>query len=218
MADPAQVALLSVNVAVPEVIGRRRGEPVLSGIRKRPVAARDALLLATTNLDGDGQADLAVHGGADKAVYAYPAEHLPAWNRELAPRPPFGAGTFGENLTIRGWLEEDARIGDVWAWGDALLQICQPRYPCYKLAIATGQRDIGKRLVATGRCGWYLRVLRPGSVPVAGPLQVVERGEPGATVRAALDATLRGAPRDQVARIAGLAALAPAWRRMLSDG
>ena len=206
-----------MNVAVPEVIGRRRGEPVLSGIRKRPVADRDALFLGTTNLEGDRQADLAVHGGGDKAVYACPAEHLPAWNRELGPEPPFRAGSFGENLTTAGWLEDDARIGDVWAWGDALLQICQPRYPCYKLAMATGQRTIGRRLIATGRCGWYLRVLRPGQVPVAGPLRVVGRGEPDATVRAALDATLRDAPRDQAGRISRLAALAPGWRRMLRD-
>ncbi len=175
----AEVGLVSVNVGVPRVIGKQRsGREILSGIVKTPVAA-ETLFLNTLNLEGDRQADLSVHGGRDKAVYAYPAEHLPHWNNELGGEPHFGVGTFGENLTTTGWLEDAVRLGDVWFWGDAVLQVTQPRSPCYKLATVTNRPELIKRFVASGRTGWYLRVLRPGIVPVAGPIQVVER-QPGA--------------------------------------
>ena len=183
MQDPThpEVGLVSVNVAEPGVIGTRGGRPVLSAIGKRPVAA-PILRLDNLNLEGDRQADLRVHGGPDKAVYAYPAEHLPRWNAELEMEPPFGAGAFGENLTTADWLEDEVRIGDVWAWGEALLQVTSPRSPCYKLAMNTGRPDILKQMVASGRTGWYLRVLRPGRVPVAGPIRVVEHHPAGVTV------------------------------------
>jgi len=177
----SSVGLVSVNVVEPEVIGTRRGRPVLSAIVKRPVAAA-TLRLDRLNLDGDRQADPRVHGGPDKAVYAYPSEHLPRWTAELGGNPAFSAGTFGENLTTTGWLEDDVRIGDVWRWGDALLQVTQPRGPCYKLAMATGRPEIIRRMLETGRTGWYLRVLRPGIVPVGGPIDVVERHPGAATV------------------------------------
>jgi MOSC domain-containing protein YiiM len=178
------VGLVSVNVAEPRVIGAYRGRPVQSAIGKQPVSV-DVLRLSALNLEGDRQADLRVHGGPDKAVYAYPSEHLPVWTEELGKVPAFGPGSFGENLTTAGWLEDDARIGDVWAWGDALLQIVQPRSPCFKLGIATGRSDILRKMVANGRTGWYLRVLRPAKVPVAGPIQVIGRATDGVTVREA---------------------------------
>jgi hypothetical protein len=108
----AALRLLSVNVGLPRPIGRDRfGLPIISGIVKEPVAAAE-LSLTTTNLEGDRQADLSVHGGPDKAVYAYPAEHLSRWNAELGTA--FGVGTFGENLTVSGMLEDEVRIGDLW--------------------------------------------------------------------------------------------------------
>ncbi len=177
----SRVALISVNVAEPSVIGFIHGHPILSGIGKRPVAAA-TLRVDRLNLEGDRQADLRVHGGEDKAVYAYPSEHLAAWSEELGPEPPFGPGAFGENLTTAGWLEGDVRIGDVWAWGDALLQVTQPRSPCFKLAMTTGFPSIVKRLTQNGRTGWYLRVLRPGVAPVAGPIDVVARLSEAPTV------------------------------------
>jgi len=154
--------LVAVNVAQPEVIGQRRGKPVSSAIRKRHVATGGLLRLTFENLSGDRQADLRVHGGPDKAVYAYPSEHLPRWNTEFEPEEPFGPGAFGENLTTAGWLETDARIGDVWTWGEALLQVCQPRYPCFKLAMKLDRPRVVDRMLETGRTGWYLRVLAPG--------------------------------------------------------
>ncbi len=167
------MGLLSVNVGLPRPLQTlRRGETVLSGIVKMPVGSA-TIAIGTLNLEGDRQADLTVHGGVDKAVYAYPAEHLPLWNAELGT--DFGPGTFGENLTTTGWQEEQVRIGDVWAWGDALLQVSQPRSPCFKLAAVTGRADMLKRMVRNGRTGWYLRVLRPGVAPVVGPLLLVAR-------------------------------------------
>lgn len=216
-ANLARVELVAVNVAEPEVIGVRRGQPVLSAIRKRRLVNEGTLALTTTNLAGDRQADPRVHGGPDKAVYAYPSEHLPLWDAELTPETPYAPGSFGENLTTRGWLESDVRIGDVWSWGPAVLQVCQPRFPCFKLAMATGRNEVGKRMLETGRNGWYLRVLEPGEVPVSGPIAVIERGPADATVSAAVHALLPGSPREATELIAAVAHLAPSWRLMLED-
>jgi MOSC domain-containing protein YiiM len=211
------VQLVSVNVGLPQIIGTlRSGEQVLSGIGKRPTAA-DTLLLSSLNLQGDRQADLTVHGGPDKAVYAYASEHLPEWNAELSPEPPFGVGTFGENLTTVGWLEDRVCIGDLWQWGDAVLQVAQPRSPCYKLAMVTRRPDMLKRFVRSGRTGWYLRVLQPGQVPVAGPIDVIERHPAGVTVLTAHQATLSHTPRAEVERVLAVDALAASWREALLD-
>jgi MOSC domain-containing protein YiiM len=209
---PSEVRLASVNIGLPRVIGASRwGKPIRSGIVKQPVTAA-SIDLDTLNLAGDRQADLTVHGGPDKAVYAYPVEHLPLWNDELGT--DFGPGTFGENLTTAGWLEDDVRIGDVWAWGRARLQVSQPRSPCYKLATVTGRPDLLKRFVRTGRTGWYLRVLQAATVPVSGPIQVIERHPAGISVLVAHRASLPGAlDRTEVEAVARVDALAPDWRR-----
>lgn len=215
--DHGTVKLLAVNVAEPEVIGIRHGRPVLSAIKKRRVVSDGTLTLTRTNLAGDRQGDLRVHGGPDKAVYAYPSEHLPLWNAELKPDAPYGPGSFGENLTTAGWLESDVRIGDVWSWGTTLLQVSQPRYPCFKLAIATERPEVGRRMLAAGRNGWYLRVLEPGEIPVGGPISVIERGTADATVLDAVHALLPGSPRGLTERIAAVDQLAKSWRAMLED-
>ena len=210
----SEVRLHSVNVGLPRVIGTSRwGKPIRSGIVKQPVTS-ESVNLDTLNLDGDRQADLTVHGGSDKAIYAYPYEHLPRWNDELGTN--FGPGTFGENLTTVGWLENDVRIGDLWAWGDALLQVSQPRSPCYKLATVTGRPDLLKRFVRNGRTGWYLRVLRSGVVPVAGPIRVIERDPSGVSVLRAHRAILPElTDRAELELVAGVDALANSWREAL---
>jgi len=216
----AHPVLISVNVGLPAVLGYRRGRPVVSGIRKRPVTM-DRLVLDRLNLEGDGQADLRAHGGVDKAVFAYPAEHLAAWSEEFGMDPPFAPGSFGENLTVAGLREDQVCIGDIWEWGEARLQVAQPRWPCFKLAMATGVRAIVARFIETGRCGWYLRVLQPGQVPIpangAGTdlIRVIERHPAGVTVLDAQRAFLDGATRDQIERVLAVEALAPAWRKML---
>ncbi len=211
----ATLRLLSVNVGLPTVIGMRGDDPVISGIAKQPVAAGPRRL-GSAGLEGDGQADLVNHGGRDKAVYAYPAEHLPSWSAEL--NMICGPATFGENLTIEGATENDVSIGDIWAWGDAILEIAQPRFPCYKLALHTDRPDLPKRLVASGRTGWYLRVLRPGMVDPHEEIQILTRHDAGVTVLQAHLAGLRGRldPSD-VERIRGLVPLAEAWKRRVTS-
>ena len=178
---PGEIGLAAVNVGRPRLLAHHRGEAVSSGIAKRPVGV-NVLRLDTVNLEGDAQADLTVHGGPDKAVYAYPSEHLAWWAVELGQE--LGPAPFGENLSTVGATEDDVCIGDRWAWGDAVLEVSQPRSPCYKLALHRGVGDIGPRFNASGRSGWYLRVLQPGTVPAAGPIRVVEHHPLGATVAA----------------------------------
>jgi MOSC domain-containing protein YiiM len=208
-----QIRLVSVNVGTPRPIGRQRGRPVMSGIMKESVPATH-LHLDLLNLQGDTQADQRVHGGPDKAVYAYPSEHLPAWSQDL--RLELGPAAFGENLTTAGWLEDDVRIGDVWAWGEALLQVAQPRHPCFKLAMKLDRPEVIDRMLATGRTGWYLRVLEPGRVPVAGPIAVGRRHPAGVSVRRVHLAALPGqADPEELRYLLALEPLAGSWRRAL---
>lgn len=170
--------LAAVFAGRPSVLGHRRDQPILSAIVKDPVTAPE-LTLTQLNLDGDEQADLSVHGGVDKAVYVYPNAHYEAWE---ADGFDVEIGHFGENLTVSGADETTVRIGDVWAWGDALVQVSQPRSPCFKLAMRTGRKDVVPGMIDSGRCGWYLRVLRPGTVPTGGALTVVETDPDAPTV------------------------------------
>ena len=175
------------------------------------------LWLSALNLAGDAQADLSVHGGTDKAVYAYPSEHLIAWSEELGDE--LGAAPFGENLSTVGVLEHEVRIGDVWSWGEARLQVTQPRWPCFKLALHRGRRDIQARMRATGRTGWYLRVLEVGEVAAAGPIEVATVDAADISVRdahlAMSDVHLLDA--DMVRAVAEHPALAEQWRAPLVE-
>lgn len=212
--DSGEVRLVSVNVAKPAYLGMHRGRPVTSGIAKRPVTASE-LWLDRLNLEGDGQAELEVHGGTDKAVYAYPSEHLATWGEELGEE--LGPAAFGENLTTEGWTEDDVRVGDRWFWGDAVLEVCQPRWPCYKLAMHRGRGDVGPRMRKTGRTGWYLRVLEPGRVPVAGPIRV-ERNPVPASILLLHEAASPGeeVPADVIEALIALDAVAEEWRMALA--
>jgi MOSC domain-containing protein YiiM len=211
------VGLAAVNVGAPSVLAETRGEKVWSGIRKQPVPPTSVLWLSAINLAGDGQADLSVHGGFDKAVYAYPSEHLGPWREELETE--LGPAAFGENLSTIGVSERDVRIGDVWTWGDATLQVCQPRWPCFKLALHRGRADIQGRMRSSGRTGWYLRVLEPGAVHAAGPIEVAVQDPAGVTVH---DAHVAQGDRhlldpELVRATAGHPALAEQWRLPLLE-
>jgi MOSC domain-containing protein YiiM len=211
----ATLTLTSVNVGKPRVIGQSHGEPVLSGIAKSPVGVA-RLAVTFTNLEGDGQADLRAHGGPDKAVYAYPSEHLPAWSAELGEE--LGPAAFGENLTTAGLTEHDAFIGDVWAWGTAILQVCQPRYPCYKLALHRGRPDMVARFLASARSGWYLRVLQPGSASRTDRITVTDRLPGSVSVHTASRAILAGqATAAELELIIALPHLAESWRQGLQS-
>lgn len=210
------IGLAVVNVGTPTLLAETRGQKVWSGIRKHPVPPTGTLWLSAVNLAGDGQADLTVHGGVDKAVYAYPSEHLGPWHEELDA--DLGPAPFGENLSTVGALEHDVRIGDVWSWGEATLEVSQPRWPCFKLALHRGRADIRSRMRSTGRTGWYLRVLEPGEVGAAGPIHV--RQDPAAVTvddahRAMSDHKLRDP--ELVRAVSGHPALAEQWRSPLLD-
>jgi MOSC domain-containing protein YiiM len=179
----AVVEVVTVNIGAPKLLGVVQGRNVYSGIAKQPVPAGTVLWLSLVNLAGDGQADLSVHGGPDKAVYAYPSEHLPAWEEELGE--VLGPAPFGENLSTRGVVEDEVCIGDRWRWDAAVLEVCQPRWPCFKLALHRGRPDVQNRLRANGRTGWYLRVIEPGEVTVGSSIDVVERDGRSITVNAA---------------------------------
>jgi MOSC domain-containing protein YiiM len=205
----AEVRLLSVNVGLPAFLALHRGRPVRSGIAKGPVTT-ESIEVGVLNLAGDGQADLEVHGGEDKAVYAYPSEHIATWSAERGES--LGPAAFGENLTVEGWLESDVCIGDRWAWGAAVLEVCQPRWPCYKLGLHRGDQGILARLRSTGRTGWYLRVLETGSAPVAGPITVALRHPAGVTVAEVHEARLHGTSPQRRDELIDLEPLAEEWR------
>ena len=161
--------VVSVNVGLPREV-EWRGRTVLTGIFKAPVAG--AVRVAGVNLDGDGQADLEVHGGPDKAVYAYAAEHYPWWEDELGKPLPWGA--FGENLTVEGVpLEDELALGDRLLVGSAELVVVQPRLPCFKLGIRFGDPTMTRRFEASGRSGFYLRILREGEVAAGDAIELV---------------------------------------------
>ena len=165
--------LVSLNVGKPRDV-RWKGRIVSTGIFKEPVSGRIAV--RTLNLDGDGQADLSVHGGPEKAVYLYPAEHYPFWRKEF-PEMELPWGMFGENLTTEGILEDRVNIGDRFRIGSAELIAVQPRMPCYKLGIRFGRDDIIKRFMASGRSGIYFAVLKEGEVGVGDHIEVISRDE-----------------------------------------
>jgi MOSC domain-containing protein YiiM len=180
------IEIVSVNVARPAVLLARPSGDIISGIDKRPVVG-PSVRLTEINLEGDGQADTKesrfggqVHGGPDQAVYAFPAEHYARFEATL--ERPIGPGFVGENLTVRGATEADVRIGDVWEWGEARLQVTCPRSPCYKLGIRMGRQALRRWVREEGLVGWYLRVLRAGTVPTSGRIVVAERHPAGVTV------------------------------------
>ena len=152
--------LVSVQVGSPRMV-RWYGKPVSTGIYKEPVAGH--IMLYQFNLDGDQQADLTVHGGQYKAVYVYPSEHYPVWQEEF-PDLLLPYGMFGENFTTEGLDEESVHIGDQFRIGEAVVEVTQPRMPCYKLGVRFARPDMPKRFHASGRCGFYLAVLREGEV------------------------------------------------------
>jgi MOSC domain-containing protein YiiM len=160
-------------------------------------------------LEGDAQADRRVHGGPDKAVYAYPAARYPEWitdHPELASR--FVAGGFGENLTVEGLIEDDLCVGDVHGIGTTRLQVCQPRQPCFKLALRFGSSRLPKAMVRTGRSGWYYRVLTPGTLTGGDEIRLLERPLPDFPFNALLDFLYtRGLDDEDLERVANTSVL-----------
>ena len=163
--------IASLNVGKPREV-MWHGRPVSTGIFKSPVNGRVAL--RALNLDGDGQADLSVHGGEYKAVYCYPLEHYDYWKREL-PGRDLPMGTFGENFTTEGLLQDSVHLGDRFSVGSAEVVVTQPRLPCYKLGVRFQSDDMVRRFLASGRTGFYLAVTSEGEVAAGDEIKVVSR-------------------------------------------
>jgi MOSC domain-containing protein YiiM len=191
-------------------------DAVPSGFRKSPVAG--PVVARRLGLDGDAQADLSVHGGPDKAVYAYATRHYPAW---AADHPENAAalvpGSMGENLCITGLDENSVHIGDILRHGGAVLQVTQPRQPCFKLALAFGNPRMVRTMTRTGRSGWYFRVFEDGPIAAADAVELIERPNPGWPVTR-FNAMLRAPVSPGLAaELAALPGLADSWRARFSD-
>ena len=170
--------LISVNVGRPR-LAISNGQPVSTGIYKTPVVGR--VMLRALNLDGDRQADLSVHGGPTKAVYAYPSEHYNYWREEL-PGTELPWGMFGENFTTEGLTESTVNIGDRFRVGSAEVTVTEPRMPCYKLGIKFGRTDIIRRFLVSGRTGFYFSVQKEGEVGAGDQIELIMRDENEVTV------------------------------------
>ena len=168
--------LLSLNVARASAMSIH-GKDVLTGIAKRPVDGRVAV--GALGLDGDEQADLSVHGGPSKAVYAYPSEHYPFWQTVRAQAgvaawdEPLAPGALGENLTLAGVVESQVFIGDLLRFPDCVLAVSEPRFPCFKLNAALGFKHAGKLMVQSAWCGWYLAVRETGTIAAGETFSIV---------------------------------------------
>ena len=171
--------VLSLNVGLPREV-LFNGQIVTTAIFKNPV--QGAVSLRKLNFEGDKQADLTVHGGVDKAVYSYPAEHYDYWHNEF-PNMDIEWGMFGENFTTEGLMEDTVNIGDWFEVGSAKLVATQPRLPCYKLGVRFGRMDIVRRFMASGRPGIYFKVLEEGEVKASDDIKIIKRDKNNVTVK-----------------------------------
>jgi MOSC domain-containing protein YiiM len=188
-----------------------RGNQVATAIDKRPVDGR--LALSSSGLDGDEQADLRVHGGPDKAVCCYPSEHFPRW-AALLERETMPFGAFGENLTLAGALESEVCVGDTYRLGGdgVVVQVSQPRGPCFKIAARWGKRTITRDMARDMIAGFYLRVLEPGTVGAGDTMELVERVS-DVTIAEVLRVTYRDRhDPPALQRVVGVPELAEQWR------
>ncbi|MEK6335466.1 MAG: MOSC domain-containing protein [Acidobacteriota bacterium] len=201
--------LVSLNIGLPRIV-ESNGEPVTTGIFKEPVPGK--VMLRTLNLDGDRQADLSVHGGISKAVYAYPSEHYEFWRKELPDRElPYGM--FGENFTTEGLTEDMVNVGDRFRVGQAEVMATEPRLPCYKLGIKFGRVDIIKRFLQSRRTGFYFAVMQEGDVEAGDAFELVSSDQQKITIS---DITrLYAFEKDDLEtlrRVVRLEALSESWR------
>ncbi len=210
--------LLGIQVGLPRTHGHSDAPDPMdrawtSGFYKDPV--NGPVAVGYTSMAGDGQADLRVHGGPDKAINAYPTEHYTYWRTEL--KLDFIGGAFGENFTTGGRLETDVWIGDIFRIGALLVQISQPRQPCWKLARRWRVPDLAARVEKNGRTGWYFRVLETATIQSPYEMTLVKRPHPAWTVAEA-NAIMhhRKTDREAALALAGCAALSCSWQTSLT--
>jgi MOSC domain-containing protein YiiM len=201
--------VISLNVGLPRTV-YFRGQAVTTGIFKEPVSGR--IKLRRLNLDGDRQADLTVHGGLDKALYAYPAEHYDYWKKRL-PNMKLPWGMFGENFTTEGLLEDQVNIGDVFRVGSSEVVATQPRMPCYKLGVKFGRMDIVRQFMESKLTGIYFRVLKEGEVGAGDAIQLINRDENNVTVKDIVQLVTGKGDMATTRRAVNIKALPEAWRQ-----
>lgn len=202
--------VVSLNVGLPRLVSWR-GDVIKTGIFKHPVSGTRPL--RRFHLEGDGQADLSVHGGKDKAVYAYPAEHYDFWRNEW-PRPDYPWGIFGENLSTTGLLEDSVCVGDEYQIGTARLVVTQPRMPCFKLGIRFGDPQIIKRFLESRRPGIYFGIVDEGEIGAGDRIELVRSDPHRLSIVEVFELVLdTSAPKSQIEKALAVPALADAWRK-----
>lgn len=174
--------LISINVGMPKLV-EIVGNQVNTGIYKTPQTGK--VWLSKRNLEGDGQADLTVHGGEFQAAYSYPVEHYSYWEKTLS-KPQLSYGTFGENFTVSGMLEDEVYVGDRFVIGDAIVEATMPRIPCFKFGHKIGKPDILPDFLASGRSGFYHKVIQEGYVQAGDAIVRIAHDPNSITIRRAL--------------------------------
>lgn len=203
----------SIHAGKPKTV-TWQGKNVTTGIYKDPVT--QPVMVRKLNIDGDGQADLTVHGGEDKAVYAYPEEAYAWWNKEL--NKTLAEGFFGENLTVRGLDESQMAIGDIYQVGECQLQVVQPRFPCSKLGVKFGDMSIIKTFMKSGRPGVYFRVIKEGFIQAGDGWKLIQ-SEPVRIPVTVLWDFYQTKKIDEVTglNLLGLGSLNESWRKKIQD-
>lgn len=206
--------LLSVNVSQPRTV-QYYGRQVATGIFKAPIDGR--VRVERLNIAGDRQADTRVHGGIDKAVYAYPFEHYATWQAELG-RDDFAYGQFGENLTTEGLLEDAVHIGDRFRIGELVLEVSQPRVPCFKLALKMGIKDFPQTFIKSQRSGFYFRVIEEGEIGAGDAIEKVSEDPEGVSVRYIYNLFFNdGKNKPEVQRMLAHPALSSEWKKQFRE-
>lgn len=205
----AVATVLSVNVGKPRSYERSRGK-VTTAIWKTPVSGRVRTI--GVNLEGDEQADRVNHGGWNKAIYAYAADDLRYWEEQLGHT--LGPGSMGENLTTSGIDPNEALIGERWAIGTTLLEVSEPRSPCYRLGIRHGDPTLPRRFIAAQRPGTYLRIIQQGDIGAGDRIEVIERPDHTVTVRLAFQAWL--IDHSLAPRLRAAPQLSDAWKAWIA--
>jgi MOSC domain-containing protein YiiM len=212
--------VVSIQVALPQTYGSEAapGEHDrlwTTAFFKRPITG--SVRVNELGLVGDGQADQRFHGGVDKAVLAYSADHFPLWKQKL-PHIEWSGGAFGENLTITGLSEPEVCIGDLWQIGSVHFEVSQPRQPCWKLSRRWRVDDLARQVTHNGRSGWYLRVREPGEISAGDSCTLTSRPHPSWTIsRAQQVMYFQKNDLAAAAELASLPALAESWRKVFQD-
>jgi MOSC domain-containing protein YiiM len=212
------IQVVSINIGKPKKY-IYEGKQVLTGINKIPIG-EEKIYLSKTNLTGDGQGDLIHHGGPDKALCVYSYNHYPYWEEQLSRKLDYGS--FGENITVKGMEEDKVCIGDLFSFGEAIVQVSQPRKPCHKLAKKHGLNQLPQAVIETGYTGFYLRVIQEGEVSVMDSLELLEKHPEGLTISFVNNMVYNPSKdRDILRKIVSVEELSEGWKssfkKMLKD-